>query len=92
MFAGRYEISINVIAKHKKNVAIIWRFSLPGWGLSIFSVFGGRGVGEEKLLVFGLLGGISTQADTVGYSKAYNCSQSQYKWFDTLKVREFGSN
>ena len=27
-----------------------------------------------------------------GYSKAYNCSQSQHKLFDTLKVRVFGSN
>ena len=27
-----------------------------------------------------------------GYSKAYNCSQGQYKWFNTLQAREFGSN
>ena len=27
-----------------------------------------------------------------GYSKAYNYSQSQYKWFNTLKVRGFGNN
>ena len=25
-----------------------------------------------------------------GYSKAYNSSQSQYKWFNTLQTREFG--
>ena len=27
-----------------------------------------------------------------GYSKAYDCSQSQYKWFNTLQAGEFSSN
>ena len=27
-----------------------------------------------------------------GYSKVHNCFQSQYKWFNYLQVREFGSN
>ena len=26
------------------------------------------------------------------YSKVHNCFQSQYKWFNSLQVREFGRN
>ena len=70
MFVGCSEISTSVIVKHKQHIGIIRAFCLPGWGgggqegLS-FSV----PVGTEKLLGLGLLGGISTQADTMNYSK-----------------------
>ena len=32
------------------------------------------------------------QKSNNGYSKACNCSQGQYKWFNTLQAREFDSN
>ena len=70
MFVGCSEISTSVIVKHKQHMEIIRAFCLPG----------GRGGGEdllsfsvpegtEKLLGRGLLGRISTQADTMNYSK-----------------------
>ena len=36
MFGSCYEISINVIAKHKPQVRFIWPFCLPGEGFLIF--------------------------------------------------------
>ena len=70
MFVGCSEISKSVIVKHKQHIGIIRAFCLPGGegvggGVLSFSVPGGK----EKLLGRGLLGGISTQADTMNYSK-----------------------
>ena len=65
MFAGRPEISINVIVKHKQHVGIIWPSCLPRGTCSFFQCLGG----EKKLLGCGLLGEISTQADTMARSQ-----------------------
>ena len=46
-----FEIDISVIVKHVQSIGIIRAFCLPG--------------GQKKLLGCGLLGGISTQADTI---------------------------
>ena len=51
LFKGCFEISISVIVKHVQSIGIIRAFCLPG--------------GQKKLLGCGLLGGISTQADTI---------------------------
>ena len=61
MFVGCYEIGINVTAKQVQHVGIIWACSLPGEDLLIFLVLRW----QKKLLCCGLLGVISTQADTM---------------------------
>ena len=61
MFVGCYEISISIIIKQMQNVGIITAFCLFWGDFSSFAVPGG----ERKLLGSGLLGGISTQANTM---------------------------
>ena len=63
MFAGCFQISISAIVnKHVQNIGIIRVFCLPRWRhLLLFSVPGG----QKNLLGCGLLGGSSTQADTM---------------------------
>ena len=53
MYIGCSEISISVIVKHVRHERLIKFFR--AWGS-----------GQKKLLGCGLLGGISTQADTMG--------------------------
>ena len=65
VFVGCSEISIYVIVKHLKYVGIPWACSLPGADLLSFSVPGGRGGGQKKLLGCSLLGGFSPQAGTM---------------------------
>ena len=60
MCVGCFEI-ISVIAKHVETIGIIRAFCLPR-GTCEDSQCLGR---QKKLLSFGLLGGISTQADTL---------------------------
>ena len=55
MFVGCSEIRIHVIVKHVRHAGITWAFYLGG--------------ATEKILGCGLLGVISTQADTVELSK-----------------------
>ena len=55
MYIGCSEISISVIVKHVRHEGLIKFFR--AWGS-----------GQKKLLGCGLLGGISTQADTMGCS------------------------
>ena len=58
-----FEIDISVIVKHVQSIGIIRAFCLPG--------------GQKKLLGCGLLGGISTQVDTM-LSNELNFSVAVY--------------
>ena len=59
MFVGCFEISTSVIVEHVQSIGIIRGFCLLGGNLIAW--------GQKKLLGCGLLGGISTQADTEFY-------------------------
>ena len=74
MFVGCSEISTSVIVKHVPHVGIIRAFCLFFGDLLSFSVTGR----QEKLLGCGL-GGISTQADTMGFKENSILNDSNVK-------------
>ena len=83
MFVGCFEISISVIVKQVKSIGIIRAFCLPGGLVKSFSDWGG----QKELLDCGLLGGISTQADTMGiYIQNYKTKVNHVFNLELLKV------
>ena len=76
MFVDCPEICISITVKHVQHVRIIRAFVCLG-GLTKFSVPGG----QKILLDCGLLGGISTQADTMWYAGSTNGRNYNFKPF-----------
>ena len=78
MCVSCFEIGINVIVKHVKSIGIIRNFCLPGGTCQDFECLGG----QKKLLGCGLLGGISTQTDTMPWfwTGSKRCLKSWQNW------------